>query len=99
MRRQVTDKEIAYIRKNKHRKLVDIARELNRHPSTVAKIIYRDEAEQHRTKPRRFAGCDKDCYNCPYEDCLAPVSVAEKDLHTDYWIKMKDGVRMEDENE
>lgn len=71
-----------------------IAEELHRHPSTISSAVYRlDETAHRKRKARGYDGCNKDCYNCPYKDCLAPASVAEAGLNPDYWVKMKDGIR------
>ena len=33
------------------------------------------------TKSRKkFTGCDEDCFNCPYRDCLKPASQIKNDV-------------------
>ena len=33
-----------------------------------------------RVKREKYNGCKEDCFNCPYSDCLKPVSKMHTDL-------------------
>ena len=41
-----------------------------------AKEAYRRKYNKHKVK---FKGCDEDCENCPYPDCLKPANQIKKE--------------------
>lgn len=46
----------------------------------------------------KWHGCDRDCFNCPYEDCIAPKKVQESNeagahrLKVKYWTAEEDSI-------
>ncbi|MBQ0124752.1 MAG: hypothetical protein KBS59_00320 [Clostridiales bacterium] len=89
----LSEKDIAYIIENRHRKHVEIAKEMGISNATVTRVLKAYKKGIIIKPKERYHGCDRNCYNCPYHDCLAPQNVACKELNIDEYITMVDGIR------
>lgn len=47
------------------------------------------QLQRLRKKKKKYAGCNEDCFNCPYEDCTKPAGKIKTDEATKAAFNLK----------